>query len=134
MSTRTTFLLQVVVLFVAASILPAQTPPRDPIVLKGSAVGKVRFDHVSHLKVAAKCEICHHPSKPEKPLNSPQQACTDCHTRPAKPPVTTSRQAAFHNATATAGLCITCHKTENEQGKSAPARCPECHKPDKSAG
>lgn len=110
----------------------AQAPPSDVIVMKDAPMGKVRFDHSQHLKVAGKCTICHHASKPQKPLKTPQQACTDCHTRPATPPVTTSRQAAFHNATATSGLCITCHKTQNQQGKAAPVHCTECHKPDKS--
>ena len=84
------------------------------------------------LQVAGKCEVCHHASKPEKPLKSPQQACTDCHTKPPTPPVTTGLQAAFHNPTATAGLCITCHKTENSHGKAAPVKCADCHKKENS--
>jgi hypothetical protein len=116
----------------AGSCLLAQAPPTEIIVLKDAPVGKVHFDHSSHLKVAAKCEVCHHASSPLKPTKTAQEACTDCHTRPATPPVTTSRQAAFHNPTATAGLCITCHKTQNEQGKAAPVHCTECHKPEKS--
>ena len=83
-------------------------------------------------KVAGKCEVCHHASKPEKPLKSPQQACTDCHTKPPTPPVTTGLQAAFHNPTASAGLCITCHKTENSHGKAAPVKCADCHKRENS--
>lgn len=132
MARRTVVSLAVLVLLLAPAIVAAQAPPDQVITLPGGTIGKVRFDHPSHLKVAAKCEVCHHASKPEKPLKTSQQACTDCHTRPATPPVTTNRQAAFHNPTATAGLCITCHKTENQQGKSAPVRCPECHKPEKS--
>jgi hypothetical protein len=110
----------------------AQAPPSNVIVLKDAPTGKVRFDHSLHLKVAAKCELCHHASKPQKPLKSQQEACADCHTQPAKPPVTTKRQAAFHNPTATAGLCITCHKTENQQGKAAPVHCTDCHRPEKT--
>ena len=90
-------------------------------------MGAVKFDHVSHLKVAGNCDICHHASKPEKPLKSSQEACTDCHTNPATPPVTPNLQAAFHNSTATAGLCIDCHKRENTGGKAAPTKCVECH-------
>ena len=110
----------------------AQTPPAGPITLKGPAMGSVRFDHSAHLKVAAKCEVCHHPSNPEKPLRSPQEACTDCHTRPATPPVTTNWRAAFHNSTASDGLCIGCHRTQNKEGRSAPVQCAECHKQQKT--
>lgn len=105
----------------------AQQAPKAPIILKGAPMGAVKFDHTSHLKVAAKCDVCHHASKPEKPLKSPQEACTDCHTRPATPPVTTNLQGAFHNPTATAGLCIDCHKKQNAAGKAAPVKCADCH-------
>ena len=105
----------------------AQTAPTAPIILKGAPLGAVKFDHTAHLKVAGKCEICHHASKPEKPLKAPQEACTDCHTNPATPPVTTKLQAAFHNPTATAGLCVDCHKKQNASGKAAPVKCAECH-------
>ena len=106
----------------------AQTAPTTPITLQGAPMGAVKFDHTAHLKVAGKCEVCHHASKPQKPLKAPQEACTDCHTNPATPPVTTKLQAAFHNPTATAGLCIDCHKTQNSQGKAAPVKCADCHK------
>jgi hypothetical protein len=36
-------------------------------------------------------------------------------------------QLAFHNASATAGLCIECHKAEDANGKAAPVRCADCH-------
>ena len=106
----------------------AQTAPTAPILLRGAPMGTVKFDHTAHLKVAGKCEICHHASKPEKPLKAQQEACADCHTNPATPPVTIKLQAAFHNPTATAGLCIGCHKTENNQGRAAPVKCADCHK------
>ena len=106
----------------------AQTAPTAPIILKGAPMGAVKFDHTAHLKVAGKCIVCHHASQPQKPLKSPQQACTDCHTNPATPPVTTKLQAAFHNPTATSGLCIDCHKTEDANGKAAPLKCADCHK------
>jgi len=105
----------------------AQQPPQQPITLKGGTAGAVEFDHPSHLMVAAKCIVCHHPSKPLKPSKSPQEACTDCHTRPPTPPVTTGLPAAFHNSAATAGLCIDCHKQQNAGGKAAPVKCAECH-------
>jgi hypothetical protein len=121
-------------LLLAASVSWSQQAPTGPVTMKGPSMPPVIFPHSAHTRVAGKCEICHHASKPEKPLNPPQQPCLDCHTKPPTPPVSTGLPTAFHNAGATAGICITCHKTENEQGKSAPARCPECHKPDKSAG
>jgi len=107
----------------------AQQPPQHPILLKG-AIGAVKFDHTSHLKVAAKCVVCHHPSKALKPLKSAQEACTDCHTKPPTPPVTTGLPAAFHNSAATSGLCIDCHKQQNASGKAAPVKCAECHQRD----
>ena len=106
----------------------AQTAPTAPILLKGAPLGAVKFVHTTHLKVAGRCIVCHHASKPEKPLLAPQQACTDCHTKPATPPVTTNLQAAFHNPTATSGLCINCHQTQNRNGKAAPEKCADCHK------
>lgn len=116
-----------VVLMLCGGVL-AQTAPTAPIVLKGGPMGPVKFDHSAHLKVAGKCEVCHHPSKPQKPLRAPQEACTDCHTNPATPPVSIKLQTAFHNTSATAGLCIDCHKAEDENGKAAPLKCADCHK------
>ncbi len=104
-----------------------QSAPQGPIILKGAPMGAVKFDHTAHLRVAGKCDVCHHASKPQKPLMSPQEACTDCHTKPPTPPVSTSLQAAFHNPTATAGLCIDCHKRQNASGKATPVKCAECH-------
>ena len=106
----------------------AQTAPQAPLILKGAPIGAVKFDHTPHLKVAGKCIVCHHASRRQKPLKSPQQACTDCHTNPATPPVTTRLQAAFHNPAATSGLCIDCHKTADANGKAAPVKCADCHK------
>ena len=109
----------------------ARTPAGYPPV-EGPLDGRREVFARGTSKVAGKCEVCHHSSKPEKPLKSPQQACTDCHTKPPTPPVTTGLQAAFHNPTATAGLCITCHKTENSHGKAAPVKCADCHKRENS--
>ncbi len=116
------------VLFFLLGTGSAQEPPKSPVILKGAPMGAVKFDHAAHLKVAAKCEVCHHASKPEKPLASAYQVCGDCHTTPATPPVKTKRQGAFHNPTASGGLCINCHKTENANGKNAPVKCVDCHK------
>ena len=119
-------------LVIAATCACAQEFPQSAVLLKGPTMGGVKFSHPAHLKVAGKCEICHHASRPEKPLKSPQEACADCHTKPATPPVATSLQAAFHNPAATSGLCITCHKTENSRGKAAPVKCADCHKKENS--
>lgn len=109
-----------------------QQAPASQVVLKGPTMGAVRFSHAAHTRVAGKCEVCHHASKPEKPLKAQQEACTDCHTKPPTPPVKVGLQAAFHNPSASAGLCITCHKTENSEGKAAPVKCADCHKKDNS--
>jgi len=126
--TRLLTLLGFAILLILSGSALAQTAPTAPILLKGAPMGAVKFDHTAHLKVAGKCDVCHHASKPEKPLKASQEACTDCHTNPATPPVTTKLQAAFHNPTATAGLCIDCHKTQNSQGRAAPVKCADCHK------
>ena len=118
----------VLLLFAASFPAASQQAPAEPIAMKGPTMGAVKFSHSAHTHVAGKCEVCHHPSNPEKPLKSMQEACTDCHAKLPTPPVNTSLEAAFHNSTATAGLCITCHKTENEEGKAAPVKCAECHK------
>ena len=102
----------------------------DTVILKETPVmGGVKFMHKLHAERAAnKCETCHHASKPAKANTSAQQACRDCHTKTAAAPMKTKLQAAFHNPTAQAGNCITCHKTENAKGKKAPVKCADCHK------
>ena len=124
---KTFFILLGLFILLTVSSAVAQQVPKAPVILRGAPMGAVKFDHTSHLKVAGKCEGCHHASNPIKPLKSPQEACTDCHTRPATPPVTTNLQGAFHNPTATGGLCIDCHKKENNAGKAAPVKCADCH-------
>ena len=107
-----------------------QQAPSAPITLKGPAMPAVTFSHAAHTRVAGKCEVCHHGAKPQKPFKSPTEACTDCHTKPPTPPVRVGLPAAFHNPGATAGLCITGHKTQNAEGKAAPVKCADCHKKD----
>lgn len=107
----------------------AEKKAPDTVILKGSPLGGVKFDHKAHLERAGnKCAVCHHPSKPEKPLASPQESCFDCHTKPPTDGMKTNRQGAFHNPTATSGTCIDCHKAENAKGMKAPTKCMECHK------
>lgn len=111
-------------------------PKLDPIVLKGSPLGGVKFEHQKHIDrmsgdAAKKCETCHHPSKPEKAPASPQQSCQACHTTAVKPPMKTNAAAAFHKSPmAPSGICIDCHKTENAKGAKAPVapKCADCHK------
>jgi competence protein ComEA len=98
------------------------TPPAKPILLTGNPMGGVRFDHAKH---SVACDICHHPSREPKPGSAPQQACTSCHTKPSQAGMKTGKQAAFHNPTATAGICIDCHK---KSGGAAPTKCTQCHK------
>lgn len=91
--------------------------------------GTVTFNHKMHSvdrKIA--CTTCHHASKPAKPLKAAQEACSDCHTKVATPPVTTKLQGAFHDPMAKKGTCIDCHTKENAAGKKAPTKCTECHK------
>ena len=110
-------------------VFAADKPMPDTVVLKGAPMGGVKFDHKAHaVTQKIKCDTCHHASKTEKPLASPHQACTDCHTKTAEAPMKTKLQAAFHNPTAQAGLCIDCHKAEDAKGKHAPAKCADCHK------
>ncbi|HVP52841.1 MAG TPA: cytochrome c3 family protein [Terriglobales bacterium] len=114
-----------------SSVAFAQAKAPDSVVLKGAPMGGVKLNHKEHsVELKIKCDTCHHASKPEKPLKAPQEACTDCHTKTATPPMKTKLQAAFHNPTAQAGLCIDCHKEEIAKGKKAPApgKCAECHK------
>ena len=103
--------------------------PKDVVILRGSPLGAVKFEHKLHSQARSiKCETCHHPSRPEKPATALQQACSDCHTKVAISPMKTKLQAAFHNPTATAGTCIDCHKAETAKGKVTPIRCLGCHK------
>jgi hypothetical protein len=96
------------------------------VVLKGSPLGAVKFDHVKHVKSAdGKCEACHHPSKPEKALATPHQRCQDCHTSPAAAPMKTRAQLAFHDGPAKKGVCVDCHLKATVK---VPLKCNECHK------
>lgn len=109
----------------------AQAQEKAPgvVILKGSPMGGVKFDHPGHVKLADnKCETCHHPSKPEKALKTKTQACQDCHTKAVAAPMKTNARGAFHDATAKSGTCINCHLTQNKAGKKTPTKCNECHK------
>jgi hypothetical protein len=106
----------------------AARPPPDRIVLPAK-LGAVTFDHLKHAgQAGVGCATCHHPSQPQMPLAAENQACRDCHTTPASPPLKTSRQGAFHDAKAKTGTCIECHQ---RTGEPAPLKCLTCHKKEK---
>ena len=120
-------------LFGASGIVQAQTPKEpETVVLTGSPMGGVKFDHKAHAKDRGiKCDTCHHASKPEKPMTAKQQKCTDCHTKVAAAPMKTKTQAAFHDPMAKKGLCVDCHAAATVKGtskKPVPAKCADCHK------
>jgi hypothetical protein len=112
----------------AAPARPAAQRPQGKVTLPAK-LGAVTFDHEHHagkLKVA--CATCHHESRSEKPLASENQACRDCHSMPAAPPVKTSLQLAFHDPKGATGVCIDCHRQSAAKGTRAPLKCLECHK------
>lgn len=115
--------------FTTTLLAQAQAPSKAPatIILKGAPSGGVKFTHAAHEKLT-KCETCHHASKPEMPNKTPQQACTDCHTKTVAAPMKTNVRAAFHDPMAKKGTCIDCHMKESAAGKKAPTKCAECHK------
>lgn len=112
------------------SVTPqAQEKAPGVVILKGSPMGGVKFDHPTHAKAAAnKCETCHHASKPQKPLKTAHQKCQDCHAKTVTAPMKTTTKLAFHDNLAKAGICIDCHVKSNAAGKKAPTKCTECHK------
>jgi hypothetical protein len=120
--------LSLVTVFAVQGLSQAK-PKQDPIILKGSPLGGVKFEHEKHVERSNKnCQTCHHAAKPEKAPATPYQACQSCHTNPAKPPMKTPAVGAFHkNLAAQAGVCIDCHKAENAKGKKSPVTCPTCH-------
>lgn len=85
-----------------------------PAPLKASGFGAVKFLHKTHVgEHEIKCEVCHHRPTGWGTEEATEQMCSKCHTRDPQLPVKTPLERAFHNATATNGLCIDCHKTEN---------------------
>ena len=104
-----------------------QAPAPDTVVMEGSPVGTVTFSHAEH-QTMTDCVACHHESRPEKPATDQFQPCDDCHTKSPSPPMTTSLRDAFHDVRAQAGVCIDCHKNEEQpDAAQAPVRCNACH-------
>ncbi len=112
----------------AAAQQAAEPVGPDTVVYTPSR-GKVTFLHGKHSK-AFECSSCHHESKAEKPLTKPREKCEDCHTAEPTPPMKTSLKLAFHNTVTREGTCLTCHKKQNDAGKSAPVGCMDCHQSD----
>lgn len=102
----------------------AEPPGPDSVVY--TARGRVVFYHAKHAE-KAECSSCHHESKPERPLESPRQKCSDCHTDPPTAPMTTTLRFAMHNTEERSGTCFDCHKAEAEKGVEVPTRCADCH-------
>lgn len=118
------FALTLVTLAIAVK---ADEPPKV-VILKGSPLGAVKFDHAKHVASKIACETCHHASKPEKAMSSEHQKCTDCHTKVAAAPMKTKLQAAFHDPMAKKGTCIGCHVKKAAEGIKTPSKCNDCHK------
>lgn len=97
------------------------------ITLRGQRMGAVTFNHEAHMGEKSGCTVCHHSSKPERPSTAEFEKCGSCHLEKALPPVTTNWMNAFHNTTATKGVCIDCHKAAEKEGKAAPVQCKQCH-------
>jgi Class III cytochrome C family len=117
-------------LVISGGALRAQAPKEPDKVVLAAPNGAVTFPHAAHTKTTGvKCENCHHPSKAEKALTSPNQRCGDCHTKVAAAPMKTKLQAAFHDPMAKKGTCVDCHQQAIAKGnKKAPAKCADCHK------
>src|SRR4030095_14016626 len=77
----------------------------DTVVLTGSALGGVKFEHAKHStkEYGAQCTDCHHASKPEKPMKAAQQKCSDCHTKVAAAPMKTKDHGALQRPNVTSG-------------------------------
>jgi len=126
------FLASLTLAGVVASAAPGAQTPKEPgaTVLADSPLGAVTLNHKAHTKLyGAACDACHHASKAEKALATPHQKCGDCHTKSAVPPMTTKRQAAFHDVRGRKGTCIDCHQQALGKGKTnAPVKCADCHR------
>lgn len=119
-----------VILPLALSVaLAGQDKQPDTTILKGAPIGGVKLSHKAHTSTyGAKCENCHHASKPERPLKTANQSCMDCHTKAVAAPMKTNTRSAFHDPMAKSGVCVDCHAAPANKGKKVPAKCADCHK------
>jgi hypothetical protein len=109
---------------------PGISMPEEIVVLRGRGFVKppVVFNHAKHAnELLIDCETCHHPPRPERPLERTFLPCSDCHETGVRLPMRTSFQIAFHDVAASSGTCIDCHKQESAVGRSAPVECAGCH-------
>jgi class III cytochrome C family protein len=131
-SIRRTLVFSLAVALLAAVAVPSlQSQPKEPgtVVLKGSPLGGVKFEHKLHAQDRKlTCTTCHHASKAAKPMAAANQKCTDCHTKTPAAPMKTGTRDAFHDPMSKKGTCIDCHVAEVAKGKKAPTKCAECHK------
>jgi DnaJ-class molecular chaperone len=105
-------------LFLVSVCVMAADIPADKAVIKlESKMGTITFPHKTHADHGAKCETCHHTSKPgETP-----KACTTCHGKEAKDKTPKMMDAAHK-------LCRACHEKAVAEGKKAPGKeCKSCH-------
>jgi hypothetical protein len=109
-----------------ASLAAQTTEPTGPDSVVYTARGRVVFHHATHAG-KYECASCHHDAKSEKAFERPRQKCSDCHTDPPTPPMTTTLRSAMHDTEARAGTCFDCHKAEAEKGITVPTRCVDCH-------
>ena len=109
-----------------ASLAAQATEPIGPDSVVYTARGRVVFRHAKHGE-KFECASCHHESKAEKPLASPRQKCSDCHTDPPTPPMTSTLRNAMHDTEARTGTCFDCHNAEAVKGVEVPTRCADCH-------
>ena len=69
-----------------SGIASAQEKAPGTVILKGSPMGGVKFDHAKHSKMeGAKCETCHHASKPEKANRRPTRRARTATRRRRRP-------------------------------------------------
>jgi len=109
-----------------ASLAAQATEPTGPDSVVYTNRGRVVFHHAKHGE-KFECASCHHEEKAEKPFERPRQKCSDCHTDPPTPPMTTTQRNAMHDTEARAGICFDCHKAEADKGATVPTRCADCH-------
>ncbi len=99
----------------------AQKKPTEPIILqiKNAKLPPVPFSHNIHAeKEKINCTVCHHK---DRDVKNPKP-CISCHPLKATGNGQLSAKVTFHKN------CITCHKTNNSKGKTAPVKCNDCHK------
>ena len=109
-----------------ASLAAQAAEPIGPDSVVYTNRGRVVLRHKTHAE-KFECASCHHEAMAAKAFERPRQKCSDCHTDPPTPPMTTTQREAMHYTEARAGICFDCHKAEAEKGATIPTRCADCH-------